>query len=282
MSGAGEDLMGGWVWDPTLYAGSAAYYADGRVPYPQALADAVAAGLGTDGTGRLLDVGCGPGSLTLLLAPLFRDTVGIDADPEMIAVAKQRAAAAGLSAVGCRQLRGEELPADLGMFRAVTFAQSLHWMRRTEVLTAVFGMLVEGGGCLHVRAATIRGVPTDGPLPHPEPPHDQIAALVGDFLGPDRRAGLGVVPDELPDERERPFLAAGLSDLQSVDVPGEVVVRTADQLVAAVYSLSSSTPYLLGEQRPAFEADLRALLAEVAADGVFSEQLREITVDCWR
>ena len=274
--------MGSWVWDPTLYAGSAAYYADGRVPYPPALADAIAAGLGTDGTGRLLDVGCGPGSLTLLLAPLFAQIIGIDADPDMVQVAGDRSAAAELWSVSCRQLRGEELPADLGTFRAVTFAQSLHWMRRTEVLTAVSGMLRDGGACLHIRASTTRGIPTDVPLPHPEPPHDAIAALVGDYLGPARRAGLGVVPDELPDERERPFLAAGFTDQQRVDVAGEVVARTADQLVAAVYSLSSSTPYLLGEQRPAFEADLRALLAEVSADGLFSEQLREITIDFWR
>lgn len=63
--------MTGWTWDPSLYAGSAAYYARGRVPYPPELATLLAAELGLDGSGRLLDVGCGPGSLTLLLAPLF-------------------------------------------------------------------------------------------------------------------------------------------------------------------------------------------------------------------
>ena len=56
-------------WHPSLYAGSAQYYAIGRVSYPIALADALAERLTLDGTGRLLDVGCGPGTFTLLLAP---------------------------------------------------------------------------------------------------------------------------------------------------------------------------------------------------------------------
>lgn len=49
--------------DECLYAGSAPYYAVGRMPYPQQLADALREHLELGGQGRLLDVGCGPGSL---------------------------------------------------------------------------------------------------------------------------------------------------------------------------------------------------------------------------
>lgn len=79
-----------------MYAGSAAFYTRGRVAYPQALADRLAASLGLDGSGRLLDIGCGPGSLTLLLAPLFAEAIGIDADADMIAEAAEQAARAGI------------------------------------------------------------------------------------------------------------------------------------------------------------------------------------------
>lgn len=68
-----------WEWDDSLYAGSAPHYGIGRMPYPSGLADAVRDELGLDGTGRLLDVGCGPGSLTLLFSPLFESAVGVDA-----------------------------------------------------------------------------------------------------------------------------------------------------------------------------------------------------------
>lgn len=47
-----------------------------------------------DGTGRLLDIGCGPGSLTLPLAPHYADGVAIDADPDMIRVASGQATSA--------------------------------------------------------------------------------------------------------------------------------------------------------------------------------------------
>src|SRR4029077_13526778 len=80
----------------SLYCGSAAYYATGRLPYPQAMAEALAAELGLDGHGRLLEVGCGPGSLALLLAPLFDQVVGVDADREMIEAARREAAGRGV------------------------------------------------------------------------------------------------------------------------------------------------------------------------------------------
>ena len=58
--------------------------------------------------------------------------------------------------------------------------------------------------------------------------------------------------------------------------------RASDQIVAGIFSLSSSTPQLVGERRDAFEADLRRLLHVANPRGIFSEQMREIAVDVWR
>ena len=179
-----------WAWDPSLYEGSAPHYAVGRMAYPAALADALRDALGLDGSGRLLDVGCGPGSLTLLLAPLVASAVGVDADAGMIAEAR-RSGAAGIE---WRQLRAEELPADLGTFRLVTFAQSFHWMDQPQVARAVRPMIEPGGAWVHVFATTHRGAEGDDALPHPRPPWDAIDALVAGYLGPVRRAGQGALP----------------------------------------------------------------------------------------
>ena len=80
-----------WTWDESLFAGAAEYYEQGRLPYAPGLADVFARSLALDGRGRLLDVGCGPGTVTLRLAPLFEAVVGVDPDAEMLAQASRAA-----------------------------------------------------------------------------------------------------------------------------------------------------------------------------------------------
>jgi len=270
-------------WDPSLYRGSARYYAAGRIAYPSELADAFAREIGLDGTGRLLDVGCGPGSLTLILAPLVAHAVGIDADADMVSEATQLAKAAGVGNAEFSQLRGEKLPADLGEFDLVTFAQSFHWMDRPRVAAAVRSMLRPGGVCAHVHASTQHGIETDAEdeLPYPRPPHDQITALVQHHLGPVRRAGTGLLPTGTPAGESEIYRAAGFGGPHRFEVPGRVVSRTVDQVVAGVYSLSSSTPHLFGPRWAEFDAELRDLLRQAAPDGRFSELTRATAVDVW-
>lgn len=268
---------GGWDWDPSLYSGSAAYYARGRVAYPDALAEAFTAELGLDGSGRLLDVGCGPGSLTLLLAGGFEEAVGLDADPDMLTEAARLASEAGVRTCRWLNRRAEELPADLGEFRLVTFAQSFHWLDRPKVAAAVRGMVATGGACAHVHATTHQGAGT-GDL---APPHDAITDLVRRYLGPVRRAGRGTLPHGTTSGETEIYRAAGFRGPRRFEVPGRVVTRDADDVVATVFSLSSSAPHLFGDRRAAFEAELRELLREASPSGRFSERLREIAVDLW-
>jgi hypothetical protein len=92
-----------------------------------------------------------------------------------------------------RQLRAEDLPADLGTFRVVTFAQSFHRMDRLLVARRVRDMLSPGGGLGPRSATTHRGVAGDELLPYPRPPWAHIEDLVGSYRcagRPARRAGL--------------------------------------------------------------------------------------------
>ncbi|MGO8887628.1 MAG: class I SAM-dependent methyltransferase [Streptosporangiaceae bacterium] len=270
-------------WDETLYAGSAPYYATGRLPYPAALAQAVGSGLSLDGSGRLLDVGCGPGSLTLLLAPLVAEAVGIDADAGMIAQAADQAKRAARRNVSWRRMRAEELPGALGRFRVVTFAQSFHWLDQQATAAAVRAMLEPGGACVHVHATTHEGATGGSPMPHPRPPRARIAALVGDYLGPVRRAGRNFLPAGPPAEGDKAMAAAGFAGPERVTVLAEVVhERTADQVVASVFSLSSAAPHLFGDRLAEFESQLRRLLRSVSPGGLFCERQRQIAVDIWR
>jgi SAM-dependent methyltransferase len=268
------------IWDESLFAGSAAHYARGRMPYPPELADALRDELGLDGTGRLLDVGCGPGSLTLLLAPLFAEAVGVDADAEMLAEAKRRAESVGLENVDWVHLRAEELPAGLGSFRLATFAQSFHWMQRERVAAAVREMLEPGGAWVHVNATTHRGAGDEAG--RAAPPHEAIEELVRAYLGLVRRAGHGTLPEGPPGGEEEVMVAAGFRGPTRLEVSGRVLDRSEDEVVASVYSRSGSAPHLFGERLREFEAELRGLLRRTAPDGRFSERAREIELVIWK
>jgi SAM-dependent methyltransferase len=273
-----------WRWDETLYAGAAPYYQAGRVPYQAAIADALRAELGLDGTGRLLDVGCGPGSLTILLAPLFATATGIDGSAEMIAAARARSAA-----IDWRVMRAEDISPALGRFRAVTFAQSFHWLDRPKVARLVRDVLEPDGSCVLVYAMTHGGVSGAHSLELPRPPRDEIDRLIAAYLGTTRRAGQGIRPD-----RERPgddtmladdtiLASAGFAGPARLTIgPGEVVERDEDAIVASVFSLSYAAPSLFRERRLGFEQELRALLRRASPTGRFCEQLRETRLEVWR
>ncbi|WP_433314154.1 class I SAM-dependent methyltransferase [Micromonospora sp. CA-269861] len=272
-----------WEWDETLYAGSAGHYRVGRMPYPPSLAEAIGTTLDLDGTGRLLDVGCGPGSVTLLLAPLFEAAVGVDADRDMLTEAQRRADEVGATNVEWRHLRAEALPSDLGTFRVVTFAQSFHWMDRPLVVDRVRDMLTPDGAWVHVGANTHQGVTGDDPLPYPRPPWQQIDELVAGYLGPVRRAGQGLLPAGTPSGEGEIMRAAGFTGPIRVNVEqGMVVERTVDEITSAVFSLSSAAPHLFADRLPAFSADLRQLLITAARNGRFAERRRDIEVAIWR
>ena len=277
---AGE--RSGWQWDPTLYAGSAAHYSSGRVAYPAELAAALVRELDLDGSGRLLDVGCGPGSLTLLLAPHFAEAIGVDADADMLAEAARLAAQRGLSNLTWRHLRAEDLPADLPSVRVVLFAQSFHWMDQERVAGTVRTMLDDGGAAVHAHASTHQGIDTDADLPHPQPPWAAVTELVQAYLGERRRAGQGFAPAGKPGREDEIYPGAGFTGRVRIEIPERLVTRTIDDIASSVYSLSSSTPYLFGDRLPAFDSELRNLLAASAPDGLFSEQMRSIAADVWR
>ena len=272
----------GWDWDETLYLGSAPYYVRGRPPYAPSLADELAERLALDGHGRLLDIGCGPGVLSLALARFVGEAVGIDPDPGMLAEADRRAAEAGVENVRWVRARGEDLPADLGRFRLVTFGQSFHWMDRARVAASVFDMLHPGGAFVHVSDA--KG-PRDGSgdLPHPEPPYEAIRDLVRRWLGPVPRAGRGVLRHGTPGGEEAILAAAGFAGPDRLVLPTvDLRVLGEDDVVAWVWSLSSSAPHLFGDRRDEFEADLRRVLRAASPTNTFAERPPATEVRIWR
>lgn len=264
-----------WRWDESVFEGAAPYYRQGRNPYAPELATALAGALGLDGHGRLLDVGCGPGTVALVFAHLFEDVVGVDSDPGMVSEARRAAEEAGLDTVSWVCMRAEELPGELGRFRVVTFGQSFHWMDRPRVASAVHGMLEPDGVVVQVDLWHDPPPELHRDGPHPPVPRSAIDELRVSWLGADRRAGKGF-RNTSPSGEDEIFQAAGFLPEQVVVVPDDrILERSVDDVVAWVLSTSSTAPHLFGDRLAEFERELRALLIEASPEGRFSVPLGE-------
>lgn len=262
-----------WLWDPTLFEGAAPYYERGRLPYAERLADGFrdALGLTSEPSGRLLDVGCGPGSIALRLAHLFDEVVGLDPDREMLAEAARLAFERHVRNVRWEHRRAEDIDDSLGRFRAVTFAQSFHWMDRPLVARKVRAILEPGGAVVHVDVSG----------------RSQGAAeLVGDvvrrYLGDDRRAGQSI-RNTSPDDEDAVFRAAGFDGPHITVVPdGRTVKRSIDDLVAEVLSSSFAAPHLFGDRLDEFVRDVRRALDRAFPRGHLDVTLSDNRLKVWR
>jgi SAM-dependent methyltransferase len=256
-------------YDPTIYLGAAAHYRYGRAPYSPRLEAVLTRELGLDGPGRLLDAGCGPGILTLRLAHLFEEVIGLDPDPDMLEEGRRAADAAALGNVGWVQARAEDLPAAApGPYRLVTFGQSFHWTDEQRVAEAVFDML-EPGGALAMVVHTVQGRPRP-PSPGPPPiPHDEITAIVESYLGTTKRAGQGTSPTRTH-RFEDVLVNTRFGAPEAVFAPGiPDLIRDSESVLAGYLSLSWSVPHLYGDHLDDFTRDVRGLLAARSPDGVF-------------
>ncbi|CAM5506778.1 Ubiquinone biosynthesis O-methyltransferase, mitochondrial [Streptomyces alboniger] len=272
----------GWEWDSTLFQGSAAHYERGRLPYAPGFAETLATALGLDGRGRLLDVGCGPGIVTLPLARFFAEVIGLDPDEDMLAEAERQATRRGVTNARWVAGRAEDLPAGLGEFQVVAFAQSFHWTDRDRVAATVLEMLEPDGAFVHV--SDLKDPPVEPtPLPRPAPPYTRISDLVRRYLGPVRRAGQGTLVKGTPNREDLVLARAGFVNFERHVVPaGMVVDRTADDIVAWAFSRSDSAPHLFGDRLPDFERDLREVLRQASPDDRFAERPPPTEIMTWR
>ncbi len=129
----------------------ASFYARYRRGYPAAFTGLLASALRLDADAVVADIGCGTGQLTIPLAGLARAVVGMDPEPDMLALAARAAAEQGATNVTWVLGSDEALPAlatlaGRPVLDAVTVANAIHLMPEQRMFAAAVTALRPGGG----------------------------------------------------------------------------------------------------------------------------------------
>ena len=109
---------------PDRFTSAIPHYVSGRPRYSDRLIAKLADETKLTPSSRVLDLGCGPGSLTIPLSRYAGTTIGIDIDPEMIATAEAAAKDAG-AVIDWRVGTSFDLDSALAPLDLVTIARAL-------------------------------------------------------------------------------------------------------------------------------------------------------------
>lgn len=127
------------------FIGTARDYALYRIPYPESLLNELRTHTKLTGLGKLLDLGCGPGRLTLPLSGYFAQSIAVDVEPEMVAFGEKQAIAKGIKNIQWIVDSSETIELPAQDFELITIGEAFHRMNRPLVAKKSFGWLKRGG-----------------------------------------------------------------------------------------------------------------------------------------
>jgi len=235
-----------------LFAGTAEDYVRHRPPYPPELLAALAARFALGPGVAVLDLGCGPGVLSLPLADTGAEVTGVDPSADMLAMARRLAA----DRTNLRWVHGTAEAAPLaGPYRLAVCGRSFHWLDRARVLARLERLLEPEGAVVVFRE-------------HREPGREAawrplLAELERRWLPAGPRAWRRHAERAGGPDHETVLRASAFHRLDRL----EADVRrawTLDGVVGYVRSTSRGKEALAGPDGPQRERELRAALAGLA------------------
>lgn len=246
------------------------YYTKYRPPFPSKFIDSLAPRLKLSKhqkSGRLLDLGCGTGRLTLPFSIYFQETIGTDPSQDMLEAA-QRAMLANPMPENICWLNGyaEMLPESLGHFNVITAANAFHWMDHTKVTPWVINHLAEQGYFVLIGS--------DGKLFSADVAWQQaLSQLLDRWFGKAKEKVMA---------SHRSDWASILENYSFNMVETHIFTGqrtwTTETLLGLLYSLSYCSPQQLGDRQMQFEQEIKTTLLALNQNNQFIENYKISTI----
>jgi SAM-dependent methyltransferase len=241
------------------FAEAAAFY-EFRAPYAAQALGYVREVFQLDGASRALDLGCGPGTLTIPLARIVGHVHAIDASEAMLNEGRRRATQANIGNIDWLCMHAEEITEAFGTFDVVTMGQSFHWMDRDAVLRRLAPMTVSNGGLALIGPGRRR------PQESWETLANEVISRYIDHHA--RHQQMNPEPGNQP-----ALLRSGTYSQFSVREFSMELERDVPSVIGYIYSMSTSPPSAFGDRAALFERDLTRALLRSNPSGVFKETI---------
>lgn len=247
------------TFDPHRFETAAHHYVEGRPAYSERLIQRVRGLVGLNGSQTILDLGTGPGTLALALAPYAAKIYAIDPEPEMLRIASARAAMQGLE---LKLILGDSFSLDpsIGSFDLVTIGRAFHWMDREKTLAALDGIIKRGGGIAFFWTR------------HPSLPenewHQRYETILDAYRGRNSVRETLRSPEWIP--HESILLNSHFCDLERVGII-ERRLTPLEKLVSRALSFSGTSSGMIAGRETAMAQEIRDTLSRYSNEGMISE-----------
>lgn len=252
-----------------LFEGTARYYSQYRPIYPASLIRYLIGKFSLDGTGHMLDLGCGTGQLAFRFTDWFEGIVGIDTEPEMILEATRLSKEHRVKNMEFFNGSLDKFKRSSDKtFRFVIIAKAFHWMDREKELETLYELVSDGGGIAII----------DNYSPEKEilPWQNKVNEVVKQWYGNERRAGNTTYSHPTISHQE--IVANSKFSLENYQLPTYEQLWTLESIIGNIYSTSYGAKRFLRDNIESFESHLKEELLSIEKTGVFKEQINTTVI----
>jgi len=247
-------------YPPDAFEGTAVYYSRFRIPYPLVLIEDLINRTSPPQQSTLLDIACGPGRVTIPLAPYFSKVLANDIEPEMVAAGKSEAEKNGISNIVWITGTAEELKMESNSIDLITISEAFHRLDQSLILDLAHSWLKPGGHIALIGMYSIwRGR---------EVWHKRVTEIIEKWTA--YPSG-----NNISEFRDYKLLLSdkGFNNCRdySFEFPHYCNIES---IIGYLYSTSRCSKKVLGDKADEFESDLKAELNKIDENGVFFENVR--------